>query len=261
MFAKSGAVLGAAFLTVLGTGCATKKHVRSVVAPVEARVTEAEQKGRQQEAQIGELQNNVSRADEHAMDADRKARAAGEAAERANQSAQTANQTAQTAGVRADEARQVAEGTSNRIGQVVENFDNYKPVSTETVLFNLNKSNLTKQAMEQLDHSVASLQNAKNYLLEIQGYTDKSGNAQSNLALSQRRADSVVRYLTTKHNIPLRKIHVLGLGEEGQENANTRAARKQARKVEVKVFALDLGATNAQSAVPSTTGRTTASSQ
>jgi len=257
MFVKSGAVLGAAFLTVLGTGCATKKHVRSVVAPVEARVTGAEQKGRQQEAQIGELQNNVSRADEHAMDADRKARAAGDAAERANQSAQTA-------GLRADEARKLAEGTRSRIGEVVENFDNYKPVSTETVLFNLNKSNLTKQAMEQLDHSVAGLQSAKNYLLEIQGYADKSGNAQSNLALSQRRADSVVRYLTTKHNIPLRKIHVLGLGEEGQENANTREARKQARKVEIRVFALDLGADKAQSntpAVQSATERTTASAQ
>src|SRR5690349_8995936 len=113
MIVRSTALLGAAFVTVLGTGCATKKYVGKVVQPVENRVTAAENTGRQQGAQIGELNNNVSRVDEKAMDADRKAVAAGQSADKANQAAATANQNAQQAGVRADEARQMAEGTRN----------------------------------------------------------------------------------------------------------------------------------------------------
>ena len=254
----TSALLGAALLTLLGTGCATKKHVRNVVAPVEARVTSSEANARKQGAQIGELQNGLSAADEKAMEADRKARAAGDSADRANQSATTA-------GLRADEARQLAEGTRSRLSDVVENFDNYKQQGTETVLFNVGKATLTKPAMQQLDAAVENLKTAKNYVLEVQGFTDKSGNAEANLALSQRRADAVVRYLTAQHNVPLRKIHVLGLGAEGQTKLGNREARKQARKVEVKVYALDLGSNTtgapAASNVPSTPERTTASAQ
>jgi hypothetical protein len=71
--------LGAAALIVFGTtGCATKKHVRQVVAPVEARVSANEKKTADHASAIGELENGVSRADERAMDAERKATAAGQ---------------------------------------------------------------------------------------------------------------------------------------------------------------------------------------
>lgn len=240
MFAKTTALASAALLSVLGSGCATKKHVRQVVAPVEARVSASEQQGRQQGAQIGELQNNVSRVDEKAMDADRKAQAAADSANRANQSAEQA-------GVRADDARRLAEGTRSRLGEVVENIDNYKLVTTQNVLFAVNKAALTKDAKQQLDEAVAGLKDSKNFVLEIQGFTDPTGGVQSNLALSQRRADAVVRYLTVQHNVPLRKIHVLGVGEEGQDVGKNREARKQARRVEMRVFALDLNAPAAAS--------------
>ncbi len=261
-FRHSPTFVGAAVFAIFATGCATKKHVRGVVAPVEARVSASEADGRKQDAQIGELKNGLSVADEKAMEADKKARAAGESADRANQSADRANQGALSAGTRADEARTLAEGTRGRLSEVVENFDNYKQQGTETVLFNVGKSNLTKQAMQQLDQAIESLRSAKNYVLEVQGYTDKTGSAEANLALSERRADAVVRYLTAQHNVPLRKIHVLGVGAEGQTKVGNREARKQARKVEIKVYALDLnapaGAPPAASNVPSTPARTTA---
>ena len=53
--------------------------------------------------------------------------------------------------------------------------------------------------------------------------------------LSQKRADEVVRYLTTQHDIPLRKIHGLARASN-QDEQKTRADRKQARKVEMKVY-------------------------
>jgi outer membrane protein OmpA-like peptidoglycan-associated protein len=238
---RPAAFLGAAAIMLIGTGCATKKHVREVVAPVETRVGAVEKKTTDQASAIGEIENNVSRVDERAMDADKKAVAAGQAAAQAQQRADSAQSRAEAAAGSADKANQVAESTRARIGSLVENIDNYKLVSTESVLFGLNKHELTDEAKQQLDAAVQKIQGSKNFVLEIQGFTDATGAANTNLALSQRRADSVVRYLTMQHNVPLRKINVLGLGEADPNADNkTREGRKQARRVEIKVFALDL---------------------
>jgi outer membrane protein OmpA-like peptidoglycan-associated protein len=240
---RPAAILGAAAFMLVGTGCATKKHVREVIAPVETRVGAVEKKTTDQASAIGELENNVSRVDERVMDADKKAVAAGQAASQAQQRADAAYGRADQATGRAAQANQLAESTRSRLGTVVENIDNYKMVSTDSILFGLNKSSLTDEAKAQLDAAVQKLQGTKNYVLEVQGFTDKTGSASTNLALSQRRADSVVRYLTMQHNIPLRKISVLGLGEDDPNADNkTREGRKAARKVDIKVFALDLGA-------------------
>jgi outer membrane protein OmpA-like peptidoglycan-associated protein len=244
---KSVAIsVAAAFLIFAATGCATKKHVRNTVGPVEARVSQTERRNVEQQAAIGELNNSVSRADERAMDADRKAVAAGEAASAANQAAKVAHNRADEANTRADSAHTLAESTRSRLTELAENIDNYKLVTSENVLFGLNRHKLTKDAEAQLDAAVAQLGTAGHYVLEIQGFTDATGNAANNLELSRRRADSVVRYLTTKHNIPLRKINVLGVGEDDPTADNkTREGRKQARRVEIRVFALDLGGTSA----------------
>jgi OOP family OmpA-OmpF porin len=234
-------VLGATALMLVGTtGCATKKYARNQVAPVESRVTGVEKKTSDHASAINELENGLSKTDERAMDADRKARAA-------QDSADAAAKNADAAGQRADQARQVAENGMSRIGEVVENIDNYKLVTTQNVLFPVGKAALTKDAKQQLDQAVNSIQTAKNYVLEIQGFTDKTGSRDLNLALSQKRADEVVRYLTVEHQVPLRKVHVIGLGtDEPAADNRTRAGRKQNRRVELKVFALDLGSNPAK---------------
>jgi outer membrane protein OmpA-like peptidoglycan-associated protein len=240
---KTSVALSTVFLLGLGTtGCATKKYTRGVVAPVEARVTTNEKKTADHASAIGELENGLSRTDEKAMDADRKAVAAGQEAAKANQAAGVAQQSAELAKQGAEQARKVADNGMTRIGEVVENFDNYKLVTTEKVLFPFGKSILTKDAKAQLDGAVGGITAAKNYVLEVQGFTDKTGNANGNIVLSQKRADEVVRYLTTQHHVPLRTIHVLGLGaDEPTADNTTRDGRKQNRRVEMKVFALDLG--------------------
>jgi len=240
---KATAAVGTILLMGFGTtGCATKKYARGVVAPVESRVSVNEKKTADHASAIGELENGLSRTDEKATDADRKAVAAGQEAAKANDAAAKANQAATDAAGRADQARQVAENGMTRIGEVVENFDNYKLVTTEKVLFPFGKATLTKDAKAALDASVNNISSAKNYVLEVQGFTDKTGSVSSNILLSQKRADEVVRYLTTQHHIPLRKIHVLGLGEEEPSADNkTRDGRAQNRRVELKVFALDFG--------------------
>src|SRR3954471_4446422 len=151
---KSTAAFGAAALIMFGSACATKKHVRQVVGPVEARVTDAEKTNRQQQAAIGELNNSVARADEHAQDAEQKAVSAGQRADAAGKSADQANQAAKVAHTRADEGYSLAEQTKSRLGELSENIDNYKQVTTENIHFGVNKYNLTKEAMDQLDAAV-----------------------------------------------------------------------------------------------------------
>jgi len=250
---RSTALFGAAILMTFGTtACATKKYVRQTVGPVEARTATVEKKTTDHASAISELENNVSRTDEKATEAGRNAQAAGQAAERANQAALEARN-------RADAAASASEQNASRIGELsssLNNIDNYQLVTTEAVLFPLGKATLTKEAKEQLDQAVSNIQNNKNYLLEIEGFTDRTGSRETNLVLSQRRADAVVRYLTVQHQIPLRRIHVLGVGEENFAADNkTREGRKQNRRVELKVYALNLsGQQSAQNMSGSTTG-------
>jgi outer membrane protein OmpA-like peptidoglycan-associated protein len=259
---RPAVMFGAAVLALFGTGCATKKHVRQVVGPVENRVGSVEKRTAEQAAALGDVENNVSRVDEKAMEADRKAGAAGQAAQQAQQRADAAQLRADNAHGLAGQAQQMADQTRNRLTDVVGNLDNYQHVTTESIFFGLNKSKLTKEEMQKLDDAVAKLQGNNNYILEIQGYTDATGSAASNLELSRKRADEVVRYVTTKHNVPLRRIHVLGIGEDVPNADNsTREARKQNRRVDVNVFARSIetaasspaGQTQTPAAQPGTT--------
>src|SRR5215212_129017 len=207
-------MFGTAVLALVSTGCATKKHVRQAVGPVEARVGSVEKRTAEQAAALGDVENNVSRVDERAMEADRKAGAAGQAAQQAQSKADQAQVRADNAHTLAGTAQQMADQTRSRLSEVVGNLDNYQHVTTDSLFFGVNKYKLTKEEMQKLDDAVAKLQGNNNYILEIQGFTDKTGTAASNLELSRRRAEEVVRYLTVKHNVPLRRIHVLGVGED-----------------------------------------------
>jgi OOP family OmpA-OmpF porin len=81
------------------------------------------------------------------------------------------------------------------------------------------------------------------YLVEIQGFTDSTGSENTNVALSQRRAENVLRYLVGK-GVPLHRISIIGLGEANPAADNTtRDGRAQNRRVEIRV--LRSGATRA----------------
>lgn len=256
---NSSYALSAAALMVLSTtGCvATRKYTRNQVAPVEARVTANEKKTSDHASAINELENGLSKTDERAMDADRKARAAQQSADAAQQSATQAGQRADAANQAADAARQLAANTGQRLGEVVDNLDNYQLVNTSNILFPVGVSTLNKAAKEQLDQAVSNIANSKNYVLELQGFTDRTGSKTANLALSERRADAVVRYLTAEKQIPLRRIHVLGQGIDPEQKGRNRAARRDARRVEMKVFALNLGQGGAGSQASNMTPGTT----
>ena len=84
------------------------------------------------------------------------------------------------------------------------------------------------------------MKNNKRFFIAVEGYTDSTGSKQYNEELSRKRADAVVNYLVAKHDIPIYRIHMIGLGEDKPaDEGKNRAARAKNRRVEVKVFSAD----------------------
>jgi outer membrane protein OmpA-like peptidoglycan-associated protein len=226
-----------AAISLLTTACATKKFVRETVAPVQTHVGAVEKKTGDNTTAIGDLDRNVARVDEKAMEADKKAVAAAQAADRANQAASHAQESANSASTLAQQGIAKAGAVDTRVTNLVSNFDAYQLSATEKIYFAVSRSELANDEKAKLDQAIQNLQNAKNYVIEVAGYADKTGNRVYNLELSRRRADAVVRYLTIDHQIPLRRIRDIGAGAEfpNADNA-TREARKENRRVDVKVY-------------------------
>jgi outer membrane protein OmpA-like peptidoglycan-associated protein len=130
---------------------------------------------------------------------------------------------------------------ANRVTTVESRFnsiDNYSPAGQPvTVTFPVNSSALNDQAMASLDQVANQVANqTSGYLIEVQGFTDATGDETYNIALSQRRAEAVLRYLVGK-NVALSRVSIVGLGEDRPAADNTtRQGREQNRRVEVRIL-------------------------
>jgi outer membrane protein OmpA-like peptidoglycan-associated protein len=225
---------------LLAGGCATKKYVRNTTAPIQAKVDQVGQQTTQNSQQIEDTRGQVKQVDERAQSG---ISAAQERASTADQHAATADQHAQEAMTRANQANQMAEQDQqaiNSLRSVVSNIDDYKLQTSATVPFKFNQFALSDEAKQDLDQLATQVQGDKRFFIAVEGFTDSTGSKQYNDALSRRRADAVVMYLVAKHDIPIYRIHMVGLGEEKPvDDAHNRAARAKNRRVEVKVFNAD----------------------
>ncbi|WP_340114023.1 OmpA family protein [Maribellus mangrovi] len=92
------------------------------------------------------------------------------------------------------------------------------------------------QSEPELQKLVAFLENNRELRVEIQGHTDSSGNPESNLELSKRRAQSVVDYLA-EHNIQVGRLVSEGYGDTRPIASNeTAEGRKQNRRTTIKII-------------------------
>jgi OmpA-OmpF porin, OOP family len=151
----------------------------------------------------------------------------------AKQAAETKEQLSETDQKLAETSKEVVD-TNKRISEL----DQYDVVKTVTVLFPVNVATLGDEQKAQLDELASKAPGAKNYTVEVKGFADKTGDFQKNLALSQDRAEAVVKYLTVKHNIPLRRITMpMGYGEtKAVSEGKTKEDLAKDRRVEVSVL-------------------------
>ena len=187
---------------------------------VESRATPLEQRATASEGRISEVEQNAQKL-------------SGQIDELAAVS-NAARGGAKAAQATADAAISGVNATNDRISAL----DDYVPQETTAVNFRTGSAVLTVDGKAKLDAIATKALNAKGYVLEVTGFADATGNTAFNRSLSQRRADSVIRYLVEQHQIPLRRIVTpYGFGSANPIADNkTRDGRAQNRRVEVKVL-------------------------
>jgi outer membrane protein OmpA-like peptidoglycan-associated protein len=238
--ATTGILIGA----LLAGGCATKKYVRNTTAPIQAKVDQVGDQTTQNSQQIQDTRTELKSVDDKAQSgisaAQERANSADQHAAAADQHAATADQHAGEAMTRANQVDQKVDQGLNSLRSVIANIDDYKLQNTTTVPFQFNRAILNQEAKDNLDKVASDISSGKRFFVAVEGYTDSTGTKAYNDVLSERRADAVVHYLVSKHNVPIYRIHMIGLGEERPvEEAKTRVARAKNRRVEVKVFSAD----------------------
>src|SRR5256884_4778186 len=187
---------------------------------VESRATPLEERANATEGRLSEVEQNAQKLSGQLDELAAVSNAARGGAKAAQETADAA-----VAGVNA---------TNDRISAL----DDYVPQDSIAVNFRIGSSILNPDAKTKLDAIATKALNAKGYVLEVTGYADSTGNTDRNRALSQRRADAVIRYLVENHQIPLRRIVTpYGFGESNPVADNkTREGRAENRRVEVKVL-------------------------
>jgi OmpA-OmpF porin, OOP family len=234
-------LIGLLVLSMLATvGCATKNYTRQQTTPLINKTNE--------------LDDLTAKNSKDIKDVDSRAQAG---IQQVQAKAAEVDQKALAAGKQADEAQTLANTATKRVDVLtttVANLDNYRAVAETSVLFGFNKDNLTKKDKEALDQLATEIPNAKGYIIAVEGGTDSVGSSEYNYDLSQRRANSVIQYLASEHQVPAHKIYLIGLGKDKPVESNsTPDGRKKNRRVDVRLMTNTQGdnSTPAQPSTPS----------
>jgi outer membrane protein OmpA-like peptidoglycan-associated protein len=111
-------------------------------------------------------------------------------------------------------------------------------LSDDSVKFPLNKHELSPEAEQRLaDFANKLKEDNKNVYLEVQGFTDATGDKTYNDELGNARAEAVRKFLA-KQGVPLNRIATISYGEEDPvAPIDTPDGRAQKRRVVIQVLA------------------------
>ena len=111
-------------------------------------------------------------------------------------------------------------------------------ITLNNVFFDFDKSLLKSESGPELDRMVDLLQKESTMQIEISGHTDSMGSDSYNMALSERRAKTVVAYFV-RSGIPKKRLKVKFYGEKNPVDTNeTEEGREKNRRVEFKILKL-----------------------
>ena len=104
-------------------------------------------------------------------------------------------------------------------------------IDFDTVHFESDQFTLSAQGQQALDTAVRALMEQPAARITIEGHTDSQGSQEYNLALGDRRANSVREYVTT-HGIAASRLSTVSFGEEkpaaSNDDAQGRARNRRA---------------------------------
>jgi peptidoglycan-associated lipoprotein len=93
---------------------------------------------------------------------------------------------------------------------------NEKIVVPDRIFFDFNKADIKSEYKKSLDVVSEWLRANKDIKITIEGHCDERGTREYNLALGQRRAEAVKKYLTMK-NVNFSRIKTISYGKEKPE--------------------------------------------
>jgi outer membrane protein OmpA-like peptidoglycan-associated protein len=201
-----GVVLPAALLLV--SGCATKKWVTEYVGKEKVDINSGVDSKMTAESQ---------RVDQKVDGVDTRLKSA-------EGTLTQTSETAKGAKDRADSAYTKADETNSRLTRLWSNRNTRSQAETYQVLFGFDKWDLNDGAQTTLVSIIKEMKENPNLTVDLQGYADPVGTYPYNVGLSQRRVESVRRFLVEK-GIELPRINLIGLGpiaEKGTPNAEKR---------------------------------------
>ena len=108
-------------------------------------------------------------------------------------------------------------------------------VSTSaTIYFDYDKYNLTSRSIQTLRGVISAMNDNESLMLAVEGHADERGTREYNLALGQRRAESVADYLESR-GVNRSRLVIKSYGEEmpAISSSNENAWSKN-RRVEIK---------------------------
>ena len=99
------------------------------------------------------------------------------------------------------------------------------PVLIDNIFYDFDKATLRPESTEALDNLIKLLNENPNVTIELSAHCDYRGPAAYNKALSQRRAESVVNYLT-EHGIAADRLSPMGYGKEKPKTIKRKLTEK-----------------------------------
>lgn len=109
------------------------------------------------------------------------------------------------------------------------------PVLIDNIFYEFDRADLTPESTESLDKLVVMMNENPNITIELSAHCDYRGNDAYNQRLSQRRAESVVRYLI-QNGVAEDRLTAVGYGESRPKVITKKLAETlQADTIEVKV--------------------------
>jgi len=205
-------------------GCATKNYVKQSITPVDQKIDQVDKSSQSRDSsQVADLGKTNQVVDEN----EKKLSATTEIA-------RTADTESKSATAKANQNSK----DLNDLRNVVANIDDYKPAGDQVVVhFGVNKDTLSKDEVAKLDQVASQVGSTQRYFITVEGFTDQTGDKAYNNQLSRRRADQVISYLVGSKNIPVYRIHTVGLGDQKLiDDGKGKKAREASRRVEITVY-------------------------
>jgi outer membrane protein OmpA-like peptidoglycan-associated protein len=200
-------------LSLLIVGCATKEWVQETLGTQEAQIN---QRFVVLEGKVGEDSQRIE-----GMGTEVKA---------LQTSVGEAGEVAKVARERADTAVSKSDEVNSRLTRLWATRFVRSPAESFDVLFGFDRWDLSDAAQTSLVTLVNELKGNDKLAVELLGYTDRIGAREYNIQLSQRRVETVRRFLI-ENGVELWRIHSVGLGP----NLEAEIPKEKKRRVTLKL--------------------------